>query len=164
LPWACGYLQSASRGRSIPEQTLAENPLGKLGRLLGGVVLMRGRLGHQVLGQLLVMNSNEVALAGAALVVAATTNQRSAVGQMALRTLAPALAVRTLLNKQEERLRWKEIRIAERERAIRLREEAPAPIGIRKRELKQRCSELEAENRELHAEVERLLTKLRSSA
>ena len=59
---------------------LAEDPLGTLARLLAGVALMQGNLGHQVLGQLLVINSNEVAIAGASLVVAATTGQRSVVG------------------------------------------------------------------------------------
>src|SRR5262249_38719587 len=94
----------ASRGPSTREKTLAESPFATLSRVLPGVVLMQGHLGHQVLGQLLVTNTNEVVIAGAALVVAATTSQRSVVGQMALRTVAPALAVRVLLNRQEERL------------------------------------------------------------
>jgi hypothetical protein len=97
---------------------LAENPLATLARLLGGVVLTQGTLGHQVLGQLLIMNTNEVAMAAAAAVVAGTTGQRSAVGQIALRTVAPALAVRVLLNKQEERLEQKSRRLAERERDL----------------------------------------------
>src|SRR5262249_20816093 len=67
---------------------------------------------------LLVTDSNEVAIAGASLVVAATTGQRSVVGQMALRTLAPALAVRILLNRQEERLERKAQTLADRERAL----------------------------------------------
>src|SRR5215470_5729152 len=86
------YPGSASHSRWTPARTLAESPLFTLARVLGGVILMQGRLGHQVLGQLLVTDSNEVAIAGASLVVAATTGQRSVVGQMALRTLAPALA------------------------------------------------------------------------
>lgn len=94
---------------------LAENPLVTLARIAGGVVLMQGTLGHQVLGQLLIMNTNEVAMAAAAAVVAATAGQRSALGQAALRTVAPALAVRALLNKQEERLDRKSRRLDERE-------------------------------------------------
>jgi hypothetical protein len=122
---------------------LAESPLVTLSRVLAGVVLMQGRLGHQVLGQLLVTNSNEVAIAGASLVVAATTGQRSVVGQMALRTVAPALAVRVLLNRQEERLERKSQRLAERERA-----------------LERRSIKLEAEHGDLEAEMERLLAQL----
>jgi len=110
---------------------LADSPLFTLARVLGGVILMQGRLGHQVLGQLLVTDSNEVAIAGASLVVAATTGQRSAVGQMALRTLAPALAVRILLNQQEERLEQKALRLADRERAL----------DKRKAELRKDCDE-----------------------
>ena len=110
---------------------MADSPLFTLARVLGGVILMQGRLGHQVLGQLLVTDSNEVAIAGASLVVAATTGQRSAVGQMALRTLAPALAVRILLNQQEERLEQKALRLADRERAL----------DKRKAELRKDCDE-----------------------
>ena len=102
--------------------TLAESPVLTLARLLGGVVLMRGRLGHQILGELLVIGSNEVAVAGAAVVVAATSRQRNAVVQVALRTAVPALAVRGLLRKQERRIAWKERLIAERERRVEERE------------------------------------------
>jgi len=103
---------------------LAEDPLATLVRLLAGVALMQGRLGHQVLGQLLVTNSNEVAIAGAALVVSATTGERSVVGQIALRTVVPALAVRTLLNSQEERLERKEVLLEDRGRRLDQREVA----------------------------------------
>jgi hypothetical protein len=126
---------------------LAESPLLTLSRVFAGVVLMQGRLGHQVLGQLLVTNSNEVAIAGASLVVAATTGQRSVVGQMALRTVAPALAVRVLLNKQEERLERKSLRLAERERA-----------------LEQRKIVLDTERGDLEAETERVLALLQKKA
>src|SRR5262245_10534082 len=102
--------------------TLAENPILTLARLLGGVVLMRGRLGHQILGEMLVTGSNEVAVAGAAVVVAATSRQRNAVVQVALRTAVPALAVRGLLQKQERRIAWKETLVAERERRVEERE------------------------------------------
>jgi hypothetical protein len=94
---------------------LAENPLATIARVLGGVVLMDGRLGHQVLGQLLVMNTNEVAIAGASVVVAATSGQRNAVGQIVLRTAIPALAVRAILRKTEERIDRKATLLAERE-------------------------------------------------
>ncbi|MEO8074900.1 MAG: hypothetical protein ABI818_01145 [Acidobacteriota bacterium] len=124
---------------------MAEHPLVTITRLLGGVILMQGRLGHQVLGQLLVMNSNEVAMAAASVVVAGTTGQRSAVGQIALRTVAPALAVRALLKKQEDRLERQEERLAGRERTLDERR-----IAIKK------------ENRKLHDTVSRLAEKLRN--
>ena len=101
---------------------MAENPLVTLARVAGGLVLMEGNLGHQVLGQLLIMNTNEVAMAAASVVLAGSRGQRSAVGQMALRTVAPALAVRVLLNKQEERVERKRLRLSERERELRERE------------------------------------------
>ena len=120
---------------------MAESPVLKLARLLGGVVLMQGRLGHQVLGQLLVMNTNEVAVAGASVVVAATARQRNAVAQVALRTAAPALAVRGLLQKQEKRLERQVTLLAERERKVEERDQA---VGKRERELAKRRSALES--------------------
>jgi hypothetical protein len=103
---------------------LAENPLLTLTRVLGGVILTQGRLGHQVLGQMLIMGSHEVAVAGASVVVAASSRQKNAVGQVALRTAAPALAVRLLLNKQEKRLALERQRLNdERRKADRLHAE-----------------------------------------
>lgn len=83
---------------------MAEGPLGRLARLLGGVVLTQGRIPHQVLGQLLLFDTDEVAIAGATVVLAATSRQRNVVAQAALRTAAPVLAVRALLRADEERL------------------------------------------------------------
>jgi hypothetical protein len=115
---------------------VAENPLVTVARLLGGVVLMQGRLGHQVLGQLLVANTNEVAIAGASLVVAATTRQRNAVAQVALRTAAPALAVRALMQKEGERIERRLALLAEKEQrllklteAMRRQERAAGPAA-----------------------------------
>jgi hypothetical protein len=124
---------------------VAEDPLVTLARLAGGVVLMQGNLGHQVLGQLLVMNTNEAAIAAASVVLAGTTNQRSAVGQMVVRTVVPAVAVRVLFNKQEQRLEQQANRIRERERALIKR-----GIGLRRR------------HRRLHAELVRLEEQRRS--
>jgi hypothetical protein len=97
---------------------LAESPLTTLVRVLGGVLLMQGNLGHQVLGQLLVANTNEVALAAAFAVVSGATGPRNQFGQIALRTVAPALAVRAILNKEEQRVERKTQRLEERERAF----------------------------------------------
>ena len=164
-------------GWSIREPTVAERPVLTLARLLTGVVLTRGRLGHQVLGEMLLMGANEVAVAGAAVVVAATSRQRSAVVQGALRTVVPALAVRGLLRKQERRIDWKETRHAERERSLEERERelesrptAPAAGGRgAEREARTpveralaRMVALEEENRRLQAEREGLLIRLRA--
>jgi len=97
---------------------LTENPLVTLARVLGGVILTQGNLAHQVLGQILIMNTNEVAMAGAAAVIDATTGQRNAAAQIALRTAAPALAARIMLNKQERRVERKLELLADRERAL----------------------------------------------
>jgi hypothetical protein len=118
---------------------VAESPLATLARVAGGVVLMQGNLGHQVLGQLLVMGTNEVAIAAATVVLAGTTNQRSAVGQMLVRTVVPAVAVRALLNKQQRRLEHQENRIADRERAL-----VKRGVALRRR------------HRKLHDEIRRL--------
>lgn len=159
---------------------MAESPLLKLGRLVGGVVLMQGRLGHQVLGQMLVMNSNEVAMAAAAVVLAATTGQRSAVGQMALRTVAPALAARVLLQKQERRIDRKEAIIAARELKLLQRERSSAArerssqqrerstvdrlraLSELERDVQARQIALEAEHRDRLNELERLAAELRA--
>jgi flagellar biosynthesis component FlhA len=95
--------------------TVAENPTLTIARILGGVALLNGNLGHQILGQLLITNSNEVAIAGAAAAVAATSGQRNAAAQIAIRTAVPALAVRGLLLKQEQRIERREALVAERE-------------------------------------------------
>jgi hypothetical protein len=97
---------------------LAESPFTTLTRVLGGVILMQGNLGHQVLGQLLVANTNEVALAAAFAVVSGASGPRNVVGQVALRTVAPALAVRALINKQEKRVERKTQLLEDRERAF----------------------------------------------
>ena len=97
---------------------MAENPVLTIARLAGGVILLDGNLGHQVLGQLLIMGTNEVAMAGAAAVMAGTSGQRNAVAQIVLRTFVPAAAVRMLLNKQEERIDRKLLLLEQREREL----------------------------------------------
>src|SRR5688572_7928870 len=84
---------------------MAENPLKRLARLLGGVALTQGRLPHQVLGQMMIIDASALEVAGANVVVAATARQRGAMAQMAVRTAAPALAVQGIAVRQEKRLR-----------------------------------------------------------
>ena len=94
---------------------MAEDPLRQLSRLAAGIVLMQGRLGHQILGQLLVMDTSEIAMAGAALALAATSGPRNEVVQVALRTVAPAVAGHVVLKKQEDRIDRKQALLDERE-------------------------------------------------
>ena len=98
---------------------MAEDPLRQLSRLAAGIVLMQGRLGHQVLGQLLLMDTSEIAMAGAALAIAATSGPRNEVLQVALRTVAPALAGHLVLKKQEERIDRKRELLDEEFRVLR---------------------------------------------
>jgi hypothetical protein len=103
---------------------LAESPFATLARILGGVVLLQGNLGHQVLGQLLIANTNEVALAGAFAVVAGATGPRNVAGQIALRTVVPALAVRAIISKELDRVERKTQQLEARERAFEKRRRA----------------------------------------
>jgi hypothetical protein len=141
---------------------LAENPLVTITRLLGGTVLMQGRLGHQILGQLLVMNTNEVAMAVATVVLAGTSGQRSAVGQIAIRTVAPALAVRALLNKQEKRIDLKREQLEELEVELDDRDRRHEVVSRRERQLEGRWLACETENARLQGELARLTTRLKS--
>jgi hypothetical protein len=97
---------------------MADNALKRLARLLGGVALTQGRLPHQVLGQLMITNATSVEIAGANVVVAATSRMRGAVAQVALRTAAPALAVQALVQRQEKRLRRLADQAQDRERSV----------------------------------------------
>jgi chromosome segregation ATPase len=150
---------------------VADNPVFTLTRLLGGVVLMQGRLGHQVLGQMLVAGSSEVALAGASVVVAASQRQRNAVQQVAIRVAAPALAVRGILRKQEQRVERKAAIVDERERKLESRDAAlsrrEAALEARRNAVDATRAEeiaaLQGERADLQAELERLSDRLRSA-
>jgi uncharacterized protein YlxW (UPF0749 family) len=139
---------------------VAENPVLTLARLLGGVVLMQGRLGHQVLGQLLVTNSDEAALAAAAVVVAGTSRQRNAVAQVALRTAAPVIAASILINKDEKRVERREALLADRERRFRLWqkevEERDRDVRKREQDLASGQTTLAEERRDLQARLSSL--------
>jgi len=95
-----------------------ESPLQKLARVLGGVVLTHGRLGHQVLGQILISNLTQAEFAGAVLVSAAGARQRNVFAQAAIGTAAPALAVQALVNKADRRLTRREQGILKREEQL----------------------------------------------
>lgn len=109
---------------------MAESPVKKIGRLLGGIALTQGRLGHQVLGQLLLAGSNDAEIAGASVVVTGTSGDRDAVSQVALRTAAPALAVAALFKRREEQLERFEAKLAQRASALDTRERALAAPKI----------------------------------
>ena len=104
---------------------MAEAPLAKLARVLGGVALGYGALGHQVLGQLLLFNTNEVEIAAALTLIAAASRQPNAGINAAVRILGPAVAVHLMTRRDLERLNlaWqrleeKQARIAQTEAAI----------------------------------------------
>lgn len=149
---------------------MAENPLITLARLAGGVVLMQGRLGHQLLGQMLVMNSHEVAVAGATVVVAATSGQRNAVGQAAVRTAAPALAAHVIIQQQQKRLEQQEALVREQARRLdeRIRKfeaDALAAGVATQKKVEEAAAEraaLEKENYKLQAELTRLRDRVQS--
>lgn len=94
---------------------MAENPLRRFGRLLGGVTLMNGGIGHQVLGQLLITDTGDAAMAGAMMVIAGSSRQRNIVAQAAVRTAAPTLAARWFLRSRELQLQRREAGLAELE-------------------------------------------------
>jgi hypothetical protein len=122
---------------------VAENPLGTLARLLAGVALVQGRLGHQVLGQLLIAGSNDAAVAAAAVVIAGTTRTRNAVAQVALRTAAPAIAVHALLQGEERRINRLDESLRERQKLV----------ATEQHRLEQEQSRLEQQNRFLTGRV-----------
>ena len=142
---------------------MAENPLVTLVRLLGGTLLLQGRLGHQVLGELLITNTNEIALAVAGVVIAGTSGQRSAVGQIALRTVVPAVAVRTLLDKQEKRIDRKRQLLEEYEREIEQGGRCSDILLERVRELEKRWTACANANQNLRKDRRKLLTKLKEA-
>jgi hypothetical protein len=114
---------------------MADNALRRLLRLTAGVALSQGPLGHQLLGQLLILGGTDLEIAGANLVFAATARQRSTIGQVALRTAVPALAVHALFGRTEARIAARERRLQAQEAALRAREKdvafAPAQAAAR---------------------------------
>ena len=94
------------------------NALARLARLVGGVAMMQGGLGPQVLGQLLIAGTSELAVAGAAVMVAGTTRVKHPGAQFAIRTAAPAIAVQTIFARREELLNRRERDLLQREQAL----------------------------------------------
>lgn len=79
------------------------------------MVLMQGRLGHQVLGQLLVADAGDAVLAGAMMVITGTARQRNIVAQAAIRTAAPTLAAQWFLRSKALHIQRREAGLEERE-------------------------------------------------
>jgi hypothetical protein len=161
---------------------MAESPLARLSRLLGGVVLTHGRFPHQVLGQLLIADSNSVELAGANMAIVASSGHRSALADAAVRTAAPAIAIQILAQKQEARLR-RLATIAEtsvqrleierdrirnerlkQERTFNRTEETLLTLDDRERELAIRAERLDARDAELDALFESRVLELEARA
>jgi hypothetical protein len=106
---------------------VADAPLAKLVRVLGGVALGYGALGHQVLGQLITLNSKEVELAAAATLIAATSRQPNAGIVAAVRVLGPAVAVHLITRREVRRLELVWQRLEEKEQRLASREAALEP-------------------------------------
>jgi hypothetical protein len=83
---------------------MADTPLAQLGRVLGGVALGYGSLGHQVLGQLLVFDTRQVEVAAATVLLAAFSNQKNALLQASVSVLAPAVALHVIARRSEDQL------------------------------------------------------------
>jgi len=131
---------------------MAESPVSVLLRVLAGVGLRQGPVGHQVLGQLLILGSSEAAVAGASVIVAATERQRNAVGQAAIRTAAPAIAASAIIHRDLKRLEQREKDIGDREHL----EEDVSDYRRMTRLLRQDNDQLKQEREKLVAEVDRL--------
>lgn len=104
---------------------------------------MQGRLGHQVLGQLLIVDSTELAVAGAAVAIAAATGPRNQVAQVALRTVVPAVAAHLVVSKQEERVDKKKKALDERQHELADVQRANKRLENDVRRLAARLAELE---------------------
>lgn len=128
---------------------LPDGPFARLARVAGGVLLQQGRLGHQILGQLLIIGSTDIEVAGATAALAATAGQRNALAQVAVRTVAPALAARSLIRRSEER-------ILQAARIMQARERAADEAAIQLATEVARRAWLETENARLRRRVEEL--------
>jgi hypothetical protein len=84
---------------------MAENPLTKLARLVGGAAMLPGPLGYQVLGQMLISRSTGTESAGANVVLAAVSRQTNAAAQIAVRSMVPAVLVEALSRRERQRLK-----------------------------------------------------------
>jgi len=128
---------------------LPDGPLARLVRLAGGVMLQQGGLGHQILGQLLVVGATDIEVAGATAALAATAGQRNALAQVAVRSVAPALAARSLIRRSERR-------ILQAARTARARERAADEAAVLLATEVARRAWLETENERLRRRVEEL--------
>jgi len=99
---------------------MIETPLARLSRVVGGLALGYGTLGHQVLGQLLITDERNVELAAALVFMAASSEQKDAGLQAAIRILAPAIALQWLATRQEERI----------EKLLRLLKDKQVELGL----------------------------------
>lgn len=128
---------------------MAENPLARLARLVGGVTMMQGGLGHQVLGQMLIAGTGELAVAGAAVMVAATDRVQNPGALFAIRTAAPAIAVQTIFARREEALRRRERELLQRERQLHVVNDERTR---QRRELQQQHAVVKQANADLHTD------------
>lgn len=140
---------------------MAENPLQRLARLLGGVVLLQGRMGHQVLGQTLILGSPDLELAAGNVVIAAAAGTRNGAVKAAFQTTGSAIAITLLDRRQRQRLARDEALTHERERVSRERQatldQQQKQLAARQHEfaaLEAHLADLQRQNAELQRRLE----------
>lgn len=97
---------------------MANSPAKKLARLGGGLAMMQGPIGHQVLGQLLISGSRSIEVAGASFVLALASRQPNVAAQVAARSVVPAVLVEVLGRQERRRLQQEVERLSERKRDL----------------------------------------------
>ncbi|MGD8588228.1 MAG: hypothetical protein PVG22_05295 [Chromatiales bacterium] len=136
---------------------MANNPLAKLARLVGGTAMLPGRLGHQVLGQLLISGSTSLEVAGASVALSAVARQRSAAAQIAVRTVAPAAVVEALSRKEARRLERLNLELARQQQDLAVQSHR---VRRERERLQEASRELETQQ-SLHAALQQELLALR---
>jgi hypothetical protein len=111
--------------------------------------MMQVGLGHQVLGQMLIAGTGELAVAGAAVMVAATDRVKHPGAQFAIRTAAPAIAVQTIFARREEALLRRERDLLQRERQLHVVHDERTR---QRRELQQEHAVMKQANADLHTD------------
>jgi vacuolar-type H+-ATPase subunit I/STV1 len=110
---------------------MAENPVNKLARLMGGVAMLPGPLGYKVLGQLLLSRSSTVEVAAANVALATVSHPTNAAVQIAVRSVAPAFAAQALYRKEERRLEEERRRLERIAEELEQQPNATARIAVR---------------------------------
>ena len=130
---------------------MAESPVTKLARLVGGAAMLPGSLGHQALGQLLISGSNAVEVAGANVAMAAAYRQSNAALQVAVGSMVPAVVVDALSKKEQRRLEALNTQLSRQQ-------QLQGDQGLKRlaEQITQQQKDLETRSEELRSERERM--------